>query len=109
MPNSERTTSPTIGFRVPANVFEHLKERAELVGLSVHEHARMIVLRAVENQDAEQILNDLSNLRDDHSHLRHALAATVEAMFLNLTDIAPKQAKEWARKHILQSSEREVD
>ena len=99
----------TISFRVDGFHLSRLEKGATRLGMSVHEYARLRLSELLERQDEARLLDETARLRRGVEGLREDVAATLEAILLNLTDADSEQIRALIEAHLRQDSERETE
>lgn len=92
-PRPNSTTSGTISFRLNEAALGRLVEDAAKQGLSRGELARKLVIGALEEPGRREVLDEIRRLRRD-------LAATLEAVLLNIGGVNQEQVREFVRRKL---------
>ncbi len=85
-----------IGFRLDAESFRALSERATQQGISVHEQARQCVFEALLRREERVALSPvLVELQGEIAKVRGDVATAIEALLVTFGHVDPQQARDW--------------
>ena len=99
-PKRRKRETFTIGFRVDAHTLFQLEKGASSYGISVHEYARQRLVELLERQDEARLLEEARAMRQSVEGLRGDVAATIEALLLNLTEIPGAEIRTWIGQNL---------
>lgn len=99
-PSSPETGSETIAFRLQPEVLSILTERAALHQLSIHRYARMLVLEALFQSEAQQKIGAaIADCQREAHQLRHDLAFSMKTLLMTAGKLPEESASEWVQRN----------
>ena len=88
-----------VNFRIGNAYFKQLAELGEPLGLSPHEFARHLVCRTLDDAGREDVLNEVSSVREELAGLRRDVAASLITVLLQtVPDADEKEIRAWVSK-----------
>ena len=92
--------SETVSFRMSGALLARLTEEAAARGVSRGEHARNVLITALQDEHRLQVLEDIHTLRGELQRLRTDVASTLEVVLLNLAKVDQRDVTEFISKNL---------
>jgi len=92
--------SATVTFRLTPSEKTRLAADAERAGVSAGDHARRLVLAALDGGEAAQLREDIEVLRTELARLHKDLANSVLVLLEEAGKMSRPQASHWAHEHL---------
>lgn len=90
----------TISFRVDSGALHLLTESACETRLSLGAEARRLLLSALHDETAREVLRELRTFRGELEALRADVATTLEALLLNLAHASPNEVETYLNESL---------
>ena len=101
MEKPKKTCPPTIGFRIEPEHGTTLVERAETLGVSVHELARHYVILALSGREEKvELANAISALQLELVEIRKDVAVSTEALLTSAGKVSSPDASTWVNENL---------
>jgi len=85
-----------VNFRIGHAYFKQLAALGAPLGLSPHEYARHLICRTLEDAGRDDVLNEVSSVREEVVGLRHDVAASLITVLLQTVPNAnEKEIRAW--------------
>ena len=95
------TNEGPISFKLPERELRALLEaEAEREGLSIHQAARRLVLRALSDDWKDELLEQVGEIRKDQRRLRQDLATLVRPLLAHVFQQDLKAIDKWIREQL---------
>jgi hypothetical protein len=96
----------TISFRLDTHYLEALEKEASSSSLSIHEEARRIVIRRLEDTDRHLVLDEVKALREVLEHMRSDLAETLVTVLVEIGNVEEVEANRYVSAYLRGATKR---
>lgn len=90
----------TISFRLDTHYLEALERNASSSSLSIHEEARRIIIRSLEDTNRHLVLDEIKALRGLLEQLRGDLAETLITMLVEVANVDEREANRYVTAYL---------
>lgn len=91
----------TISFRLSDKGHKRLAEYAEQAGLTKHQAAKALLVRALDSAMEEELLGCLNRIDSAATNLRTAMGRGVACILANVTQLSQREIDDWVRNQML--------
>lgn len=91
----------TISFRLSDKGHKRLVEYAEQAGLTKHQAAKALLVRALDSDMEQQLIDCLTRVDDASTGLRTAMCRGVACILANVTRLSQREIDDWVRTQML--------
>lgn len=93
--------SESVSFRVSPELSKRLEAEAARCGMSRGEHARRLLIEALDDTERERVRVEIAELREAVGKLREDLATAVAALLAREAPMPVEQAMAWVKSRML--------